>query len=99
MTLLNLAHVVTGLIVLQNLSFLSIGMDEVSLTTFLRTIPSLIKVVFPREAERVILADEVKELMTFEDRSENEQNGRTAEFYESYIDELEVGIKGWISKQ
>ena len=99
MTLLNLAHVVTGLIVLQNLSFLSIGMDEVSLTTFLRTNPSLIKVVFPREAERVILADEVKELINFEDRSENEQNGRTAEFYESYIDELEVGIKGWISKQ
>ena len=48
--------------------------------------------------ERVILAEEVKELMTFEDRSENEQNGRTVEFYESYIDELEVGIKGWISK-
>ena len=96
---------ITGLIVLKNLSFqltlkvnicLSIGMDEVSLTTFLRRTPSLIKVVFPREAERVILADEVKELMTDEDRGENEQNGRTAEFYESYIDELEVGIKGWI---
>lgn len=74
-------------------------MEEVSLTTFLRRSPSLIKVVFPREAEKVILAEEVKELLSFENRRDNEQNRRTAEFYESYIDELEVGMKGLISKQ
>lgn len=54
------------------------------------------KVVFPREADKVILAEEVKELMTFEDRRDNEQNERTAQFYEFYIDELEAGVKGYI---
>lgn len=71
-------------------------MEEGSLITFLRRSPSLMKVVFPREADKVILAEEVKELMTFEDRRDSEQNERTAQFYEFYIDELEAGVKGYI---
>ena len=52
------------------------------------------KVVFPCESDKVILAEEVKELMTFEDRRDSEQNERTTRFYEFYIDELEAGVKG-----
>ena len=52
------------------------------------------KVIFPHESDKVILAEEVRELMTFEDRSSSEQNERTAQFYEFYIDELEAGVKG-----
>ena len=40
------------------------------------------KVVFPRESDKVILAKEVKDLMTFEDRMDSEQNERTARFRE-----------------
>ena len=57
-------------------------MEEVSLITFLRRSPSLMKVVFPRESDKVILAKEVKDLMTFEDRMDSEQNERTARFRE-----------------
>lgn len=69
-------------------------MDEVSLITYLRRSRSLMKVAFPCEADKVILAEEVKELMTFEERRDSEQNERTAQFYEFYIDELEAGVKG-----
>ena len=69
-------------------------MEEFSLISFLRRSPSLVKVVFPRESDKVILAEEVKELITFEDRRDSEQNERTARFYEFYIDELEAGVKG-----
>ena len=71
-------------------------MEEVSLITFLRRSPSLMKVVFPRESDKVILAKEVKDLMTFEDRRDSEQNERTARFCEFYVDELEAGVKGKI---
>lgn len=39
-------------------------MEEISLITFLRRSPSLMKVVFPCESDKVILAKEVKDLMT-----------------------------------
>ena len=52
------------------------------------------KVVFPHESDKVILAEEVTELMTFEDRRGSEQNERTTQFYEFYIDALEAGVKG-----
>ena len=69
-------------------------MEKVSLITFLRRSPSLMKVVFPRESDKVILAKEVKDLMTFEDRMDSEQHERTAQFSALYIDELEAGVKG-----
>lgn len=69
-------------------------MEEVSLITYLRRTPSLIKAVFPNEAEKVILAEEVKELLTLEDRNSNEKNERTAEFFGVYIDELERETRG-----
>ena len=69
-------------------------MEEVSLITFLRRSPSLLKVVFPHESDKVILAEEVTELMTFEDRRGSEQNERTTQFYEFSIDALEAGVKG-----
>ena len=46
-------------------------MEEFSLISFLRRSPSLMKVVFPRESDKVIFAEEVKELMTFEDRRDS----------------------------
>ena len=52
------------------------------------------EVAFPRESDKVILAEEVRELMTFEDRRDSERHERTAQFYELYIDELEAGVKG-----
>ena len=54
------------------------------------------KAVFPRESDKVILAKEVKDLMTFEDRRDSEQDERTARFCEFYVDELEAGVKGKI---
>ncbi|XP_078364127.1 uncharacterized protein LOC144648453 [Oculina patagonica] len=78
----------------RRLDELAQGMEEVSLITYLRRTPSLIKAVFPNEAEKVILAEEVKELLTFEDRNSNEKNERTAEFFGVYIDELERETRG-----
>ena len=69
-------------------------MEEVLLITFLRRSPSLMKAVFPRESDKVILAKKVKDLMTLEDRRDSEQNERTARFCEFYVDELEAGVKG-----
>ena len=52
--------------------------------------------VFPCEAERVILGEEVKEAMTFENKADSEENERTAKFFDSYIDELASRMEGEI---
>jgi hypothetical protein len=66
-----------------------VGMDEVSLVSYLKKNQYLAMVVFPSEADRYIVASEVLELVAFEDKEKSEGTKRTAEFFTQYVKELE----------
>ena len=67
-------------------------MEEVKLYTILKKFPSLVQVVFPTDAERVLSGKEIKEAFEFEAALNKEQE-RTLGFFKSYIDEIE-GAEG-----
>lgn len=64
------------------------GMEEVSLYTYLKQCHLLVKIVFPSEGEREISVKDVKDRMSFEDKHVNIENSRTAEFFETYMEEI-----------
>ncbi len=68
----------------------TVGMDEVSLISYLKKNQYLAMVVFPSESDRCIVASEVLDLVAaFEDKEKSEDTKRTAEFFTQYVKELE----------
>lgn len=70
------------------------GMEEVSLISFLKRVPLLINALFPADNERHILAATVLNVMSFEDKETCTENKRTADFFVSYIKEIELRARG-----
>ena len=64
-----------------------LGMDDVSLLTFMRQNTRILNIVFPTEFNRSIVASEVLNAMTFENRNDNETNTHTAENFIRYIND------------
>ena len=65
-----------------------IGMEEVSLITFLIKNRILTQVVFPTGQERIIPAERLLEHTRFEEEDVSESNKTTAMFFRSYIKEI-----------
>ncbi|CAB4003282.1 Hypothetical predicted protein, partial [Paramuricea clavata] len=66
------------------------GMEEVSLISFLKRVPLFKNTVFPMDAERYVLAERVLDVLMYEDKDVCEENKTTAEFFVSYIKEVEL---------
>ena len=69
-------------------------MEEVSLHSYMIQWPSLVKIVFPTEASRVIQGEDVKKCIVFEEKDSSAENQRTADFFVAYVGELELRKKG-----
>ncbi|XP_015768058.1 PREDICTED: uncharacterized protein LOC107346752 [Acropora digitifera] len=65
-----------------------LGMDALSLHSFLTKVPCLVELAFPTEKDRKINKEEVKACLQFDGKEANVDNERTAAFFEHYIDEL-----------
>ena len=69
-------------------------MDDISLHKFLLSVPSVMSIIFPREAERHIAGAELKSLMTYDGLEDSNENERASGFFTRYIDELESRTEG-----
>lgn len=69
-------------------------MEEVSLISFLKRVPLLKQAVFPTDAERYVLAERVLDVLTYENKDASEENKTTAEYFVSYIKEIELRTVG-----
>jgi hypothetical protein len=69
-------------------------MDGISLHKFLLSAPSVMPIIFPRDAERHIPGIELKSLITYDGLEDCEDNERVSGFFTKYIDELESRTEG-----
>ena len=69
-------------------------MEEVSLYTFMTRSPSLADIVFPREAERIIMSKDIQKSMSFDDKDNEGDNKRAADFFVSYMKEIDERVEG-----
>ena len=69
-------------------------MNDVSLTTYMKQNNFLAKIVFPTEAERHILADELLKALEFDNEHSDINTSKTADFFTQYIKELESRTEG-----
>ena len=65
-----------------------LGMDALSLHSFLTKVPCLVELAFPTEKDRKINKEEVKACLQFDGKEANVDNEIPAAFFEHYIDEL-----------
>ena len=69
-------------------------MNEVSLHSFLTRFPSLVTMIFPTESERLIHGADIKAAITYEEKDSNDDNKKTALWFDDYIDDLETHSEG-----
>ena len=69
-------------------------MEEVSLISFLKRVPSFQQTVFPVDAERCISAERLLDVLAYEEKDACEENKNTAGFFVSYINEVEHRTTG-----
>lgn len=71
-----------------------LGMNDVSLQTFLHRQPTMAKLIFPTASEKLITAEDFVDKITYEDKESDERNGRVSEFLLEYIREIETRKEG-----
>lgn len=69
-------------------------MDDISLLKFLSSTPSVMPIIFPREAARCIRGIDIKNLITYDGLYGCENNKEVAGFFDKYIDELQSRTEG-----
>lgn len=71
-------------------------MDEVSLITYLKKSPFLTQLVFPTEKERTISVEDLMKSIHYEAKDKSESNLVTANFFHSYIEEIDARNEGTV---